>query len=250
MPSRLTGPPHRNAVRCVAFILALGLASESALAQVDEADRLQRCVNNREALTPILAELALTYNDEQIAQARQVLGIIANLGNGVRVAIKEYRPERAQEYLLRIQDAGRAVAVVCNVLDAGCPGRMANVIQQRIDESVAMRPWREALTRRYAEHVNNLTALCCDQAAHTTFTLAGTWTGSNGLTYELSQSGNTVGWRVNSISETGTVNVSGRSVAASWNGNWGSGSARGIVSVGPGGIANRIDWNNGIVFSR
>jgi len=249
MLSRLTGP-RRDAARCLAFVLALGLAGQSASAQVNEADRLQRCVNNREALAPILAELALTYDDQQIAQARQVLRVISQLGNALRVAIEEHRPERVREYLGRIQEAGRAVAVICNVLDAGCPGRMANVIQQRIDESVAMRPWRQTLTRRYAEHVNNLTALRCDQAANTTFTIAGTWTGSNGLTYELSQSGNTVGWRVNSIAETGTVNVSGRSVAASWDGNWGSGSARGTVSVGPGGIANRIVWDNGVVFSR
>lgn len=249
MPRRLTGP-RGGALRCLAFILALGLAGEAASAQVDEADRLQRCVNNRDAMAPIIAELQLTYNDEQLAQARLALGVIARLGNGIRDAIEEYRPERAQEYLLRVQEAGRAVAVVCTILDAGCPGRMANVIQQRIDEAIAARPIRQALERRYAEHRNNMIALRCDQAANTNFTIAGVWTGSNGLTYQIGQSGNTIGWQVASISETGTGSIAGRTVTASWNGNWGPGSATGTVSVGPGGVANRIDWNNGVAFTR
>jgi hypothetical protein len=62
----------------------------------------------------------------------------------------------------------------------------------------------------------------------------------------MSQSGNIIGWRVPRIGETGTGTVQGRTITISWNGQWGRGSATGTVSVG----ANRIDWNNGVNFTR
>lgn len=249
MLSRLA-VPHGNA-RCLAFILALGLVAEAASAQVDDADRMQRCANNHAALQPIIAQLQLTYDDEGIARARQALVALRRID----VSDSPFRGDMDVGTALRIrndrlQEIGRMVAVTCTELDLGCGQRMIRTVERRIDESVAALPARRVLEGQYQAYRNNMIALRCDQAANTSFTLAGTWTGSNGLSYEMGQSGNTIGWRVNSISETGRGTISGRSVAAAWNGNWGPGSATGTVSIGPGGVANRIDWNNGVVFSR
>ena len=74
--------------------------------------------------------------------------------------------------------------------------------------------------------------------------------GSNGLTYQIGQSGGTIGWQVASIAETGAGTVQDIRVAAAWNGNWGPGSATGTVVLGPDGVARRIEWSNGVVFSR
>ena len=240
-------------MRAICGFMAVAFAGQSASAQVDENDRLQRCVNNRDAMVPIIAELQLTYSDEDLARAQVALGRIMDLDYQLQVHFDEiagYGDPHFDSLLRRIQEAGQSVAVTCTVLDLGCGARMVNVIRQRVDEAIAVRPIRQALERRYAEHRNNLIALRCDQAANTTFTIAGVWTGSNGLTYQIGQTGNTIGWQVASISETGRGSIAGRTVTASWNGNWGPGSSTGTVTVGADGAANRISWNNGVTFTR
>jgi hypothetical protein len=248
-------------VRCLGLILSLGLAGQPVSAQVDEADRLQRCENNRAGIASMEAQQLQTYNDEEISRALLAIQALRRVAEEWdadvmhATAAGESSPQelqsRAQRWFVpRYNEIGRTASVLCGVEDGDCGRRMIALIQGRIAQSVPALPARRAWDARLAAYRNNMVALRCDQAANATFTLAGTWTGSNGLVYDVSQAGNNIGWRVNSIAETGAGSIQGRSVTASWNGNWGPGSSTGTVSIGPGGVANRIDWHNGVVFSR
>jgi photosystem II stability/assembly factor-like uncharacterized protein len=81
--------------------------------------------------------------------------------------------------------------------------------------------------------------------------VSGTWQSNIGLVYEIKCSGNTFNWRVASTGETAQGEVEGEILFASWRSRKGEQSARGaIVKVDDQGKALRIEWSNGVVFSR
>lgn len=163
-------------------------------------------------------------------------------GDLVESAIVEARP------LLEIT---RPFGIFCDFRDFMCASNLLVVLVARIDQQVAAQPIRAQAAQAIASYRANLVALGCDQAStRPGASIAGTWTSVRGLTYQITQSGSTIGWQVASISETAVGTINGTTVTASWNGNWGPGSASGTVSFGPNGVANRITWNNGAVFMR
>ena len=80
--------------------------------------------------------------------------------------------------------------------------------------------------------------------------LSGQWNSNLGNVYNISMSGNRFNWKVANIHESGSGTVDGGDIQASWNGDRGSGSASGQVTVDSKGKATQIVWNNGIVFFR
>jgi len=82
--------------------------------------------------------------------------------------------------------------------------------------------------------------------------LEGIWNSSIGFQYHIKQNGNTFTWNVTTpISEQGAGTISGNNINASWSGANGSGSASGkITGNDSSNRAKRIEWNNGVVFSR
>jgi hypothetical protein len=82
--------------------------------------------------------------------------------------------------------------------------------------------------------------------------IAGTWNSNIGAIYEITQDGLAFQWYTNNLGwdENATGTITGSTVSASWSGKHGSGTATGTVVSGREGIANRIEWTNGVVFSR
>ena len=81
--------------------------------------------------------------------------------------------------------------------------------------------------------------------------ISGIWQGNNGLLYEITSAGNTFTWKVQSTGETAKGKINGERLSASWRNQRGDQSAKGnIVSVDRYGKALRIQWSNGVVFSR
>jgi len=91
---------------------------------------------------------------------------------------------------------------------------------------------------------------CCISAVKSgggAVSIAGTWSGSNGWVYNISQNGSTFTWVVEGVSQKGEGNINGKSVSAKWDGG---GSARGEVKADANGRATRIEWSNGVIFTR
>lgn len=82
--------------------------------------------------------------------------------------------------------------------------------------------------------------------------IEGAWDSSIGFQYQITQAGNTFTWEVlKPIREHGQGTISGHTINASWRGDNGSGSASGrIILTASKNRANRIEWSNGVIFSR
>ncbi len=86
--------------------------------------------------------------------------------------------------------------------------------------------------------------------------IGGEWNSSIGFIYHIHQDGPHFTWEtVKGGKPTGQVgkgNIEGETVFASWKGGpQGPGEAKGtIVHVNPDGVATRIEWGNGVVFTR
>ena len=82
--------------------------------------------------------------------------------------------------------------------------------------------------------------------------IAGTWNSNIGAVYEIEQTGSTFNWETNNLGwdENATGTITGSTVKASWSGKNGYGSATGTIKTDPNGNTNRIEWTNGVVFSR
>lgn len=85
--------------------------------------------------------------------------------------------------------------------------------------------------------------------------IEGPWNSSIGYTYQIAHTGSTFTWTVTNqpqLGETGSGELTGtRNLKASWTNVNGSGSAEGSVgAVDANGRATRIDWTNGVVFTR
>ncbi len=79
--------------------------------------------------------------------------------------------------------------------------------------------------------------------------IAGPWNGSNGLTYYIIQNNNTFTWEATN-GEVGNGTINGTNINASWKGGFASGSGSGTIILNAQGMATRINWNNGVVFTR
>jgi hypothetical protein len=66
----------------------------------------------------------------------------------------------------------------------------------------------------------------------------------------MTQNGDSFAWSAAKIGEAARGKLTGNNIEASWNGNWGSGSASGSVEIDADGRAVRIRWSNGVVFTR
>jgi len=81
--------------------------------------------------------------------------------------------------------------------------------------------------------------------------LAGTWDGTVDTVYHIQQSGSAFTWTVENSNEQGKGEISGMKVKASWEGGAAPGSAEGqIVDPDAANGAMKIEWSNGVVFTR
>jgi hypothetical protein len=163
--------------RSLVFVSMAALAASSSTAQINEADRLQRCANNRATVLRIDEQLRTgpLWNDEQVARGRQALVAMRreyrdHLGMAVsyyNVFDKESRA-LADASLERFLAAARAANLMCVQPDRfKCPGRMIERLERQIDESVAALPARRVIECERMAAYNRYMALGCDNAGAT-----------------------------------------------------------------------------------
>ncbi len=81
--------------------------------------------------------------------------------------------------------------------------------------------------------------------------LAGNWKGFMGMTFAFSQNGSQFTWFVEATGEQAKGTIAGDALTVVWTGIQGGGSAKGkIAAKDATGRATRIEWDNGVVFSR
>ncbi|GEM_PF-2136492 len=81
--------------------------------------------------------------------------------------------------------------------------------------------------------------------------LAGDWQGFMNMTFSFSQSGNEFTWLVPATGEKAQGTIAGDALTVAWTNALGSGTAKGrIAAKDAAGRATRIEWDNGVVFSR
>ena len=81
--------------------------------------------------------------------------------------------------------------------------------------------------------------------------ISGTWHGSVGVDYVITQTGSQFTWVLGLINETGKGTLTGQNLSVNWSGPMSNGSATGkITKVDASGKATRIDWSNGAFFYR
>lgn len=171
--------PARLTIRTLLFALAAALAAAPAAAQISEADRLQRCANNREALTRInsVFRAPVAVTEEHVARMRTALVSIRRQVAEYQLELDEMRflaaagePYPRTTYLNELRQGiaatARAVNIVCTVMDDGCPMRIVPVLERAIDEAVARLERDRATEAEAQRYQTNLMALRCDQGTY------------------------------------------------------------------------------------
>ncbi|MCU0592944.1 MAG: hypothetical protein MUC57_15905 [Desulfobacterales bacterium] len=81
--------------------------------------------------------------------------------------------------------------------------------------------------------------------------LAGDWQGFMNMTFSFTQNGSQFAWFVQATGEKAQGTIAGDVLTVTWTNPLGSGSAKGkIAAKDASGRATRIEWDNGVVFSR
>ena len=84
--------------------------------------------------------------------------------------------------------------------------------------------------------------------------IAGRWRNQDGAVYEIEQAGEECTWLVRTIGQTAKCRVDGDQVTAQWYAAGDTttprGNATGIVKRDANGTVQRIEWSNGVVFTR
>ncbi len=80
--------------------------------------------------------------------------------------------------------------------------------------------------------------------------IGGMWESNIGRIYNIEQTGESFTWTVLSLLQVGKGTITGTTIEASWEGNAGTGSAKGKIILDESGKPIRIEWSNGVVFKR
>jgi hypothetical protein len=161
------------------FALAAVFVAAAASAQLNEADRLERCRNNRARIAQLEPLLAQMWDDRRVALARDMLPqlhAIRGMIQQAREMIETARRRRDERDLASGKEAERQlldrflanaslIRVRCAVQDAGCPDRVLAAVEQHIAFAAAERPARLAAEQQLAASRTNLLALRCDEPA-------------------------------------------------------------------------------------
>lgn len=267
--------PHVRAL--LAVPLAAALMAQPALSQINEADRLARCQNNRDAYARAEGEYQIyrqvvDWSEESISRARTAMVSLREMARDVRDTIELDQNDQNEEYYLnrtlaRMNDLNRTLArmirtaasfgVFCMERTPECALGLPDTLAREIDRAVAGQHPVQIAAREMARYRTNLIALRCDQtgtvitAATGVPNFAGSWRGTYfNADYILSQSGATVTWSAPGLGESARGSYANGTLTMSWNGSRGSGTASGNVVTNANGIATEIRWSNGNVFRR
>jgi hypothetical protein len=80
--------------------------------------------------------------------------------------------------------------------------------------------------------------------------IAGTWKSNIGLVYEIAQSKDKFTWKVINLKQEGEGTITGDSISATWVDPKGRGGAKGKIILNEKGKSVKIQWSNGVVFTK
>ena len=239
--------------------LVLICLSQPVKAQLSDAERQERCQNNKnriaeleQQLQVLNAELSQTMTKKEMEDARTNMLFVKSSKMGVSNL-------SSKEELKKILTIGAQYNYDYYTFDyskgdGGHIARMSELeklIAKKIDKAMSLN--RPALLtkktetdKQLASHRNNLIALRCDQPSD----ISGSWTSNIDVSYSISQTQSAFTWEAPKLHSKGEGTVTGNSISATWTGDWGSGSATGTIKLDATGRATQIDWSNGVVFTR
>ncbi len=262
------------------FAIAAALAAQPASAQINEADRLERCQNNRNAIAVLEVEeqgwgderrarLALVSNSLEADQRR--LDRLAAMDVGFRTNNRTGSPEIFERYRVEILEPTRALAermrqsaaavgIFCFRDDLTCVNGLWQAVERERANAQVDSARRAEVAQQMARYRTNLIALRCDQASAPAAAgagsptdagpLSGVWRSSfRDIRIQISQNGRDLsGQTSDGFSYGGTVD--GDSVTLTWTANGGTGSQTGSISYDSNGRAVLIDFGGGISWRR
>jgi hypothetical protein len=236
--------------------LVLICLSQPVKAQLSDAERQERCQNNRNRvaeleaqLRVIDADLSASMTEKEMEDARTQMIYVKWM--------KKYENQLDENFIKLNKIAGQYnySFIDCRLkLFQGiteCLIRLEKLIAQKIDKAVSLdrlelQAKKNETEKQLNEHRNNLVALRCDQPPD----ISGSWTSNIDVSYSISQNQSAFTWSAPKLHSKGEGTVTGNSISATWTGDWGPGSATGTIKVDATGRATQIDWSNGVVFKR
>ena len=240
------------------WLFFLLLSFNASAQDLTDAQRLERCQNNKNRLAEletqlrvIDAELSKTWSKKEIEDARENMVFVRSFG-------QKSRPED-------VKKIDRIAAIYNFVVDGKGSSylvQLENEIGKKIDKAVSLQNKRPELLnkkneidKQIASHRNNIIALGCDKASFNgnTPNLAGTWKGLNWV-YEITQNGTAFSWKITNDaayneSAKGDI-LDGNKIKATWTNKNGTDTGTGNIITDSNGKAIEIQWLNGVVFTR
>jgi hypothetical protein len=167
----------RSGLRKLVISLAAIATAGPVTAQVSEADRLQRCENNRSALAQLQERSRQLWSDERIARTQAAVVALARLRNQIDAAksitwdpVYSGQELQAQSEIIAgfrhsIAEIGRSFDTYCLVGDTDCVDGIPGHLTRELEQAVARRGEGPQIARQIALHETNLRALGCDEVA-------------------------------------------------------------------------------------
>ena len=160
----------RRLVRLAACLALVGMSS-SAVAQIDERDRLERCANNRARMLEIQSQWPTGeagWSDEQIALA---LAALRNLETANRRAQSLFNDPSslalsdAADIVREMVPIARQFDITCFPFGIACGNVFVRELENKIDAAETGRSRRAALLQRFNAYRSNYIALDCVRGA-------------------------------------------------------------------------------------
>jgi hypothetical protein len=243
------------------IFLVLICLSQPVKAQLSDAERLERCQNNKNRIVEletqlrvIDAELSQAMSPKEIEDARTEMVYVKWIKNAPNLVPENLNKfdRIVAHYNFNFDRCAKKQTLDMQPLTP-CITALEEIIAQKIDKAVSLnRPAllakKNETEKQLAFHRNNLLKWGCD--ALTTPDISGSWTSNIDVSYSISQTQSAFTWEAPKLHSKGEGTVTGNSISVTWTGDWGPGSATGTIKLDATGRATQIDWSNGVVFKR
>ena len=263
---------HHLGTLSMLWLFFLLLSFNASAQDLTDAQRLERCQNNKNRLTElekqsaiVNAELRKIPEKKEIDDARDNMIFIKKLETDRIDNVKKLSEKQKLLYRKILSLYNFDIGDCYDNSSANftsCIVGLYTTIVQKIDKGSALLLQRPALVKQkqdidkqIASHRNNIIALGCDKTSFNgnTPNLAGTWKGLNWV-YEITQNGTAFSWTITNdaaYNESAKGNIlDGNKIKATWTNKNGTDTGTGNIITDSNGKAIEIQWLNGVVFTR
>lgn len=250
--------------RLPAFILFLSVLLSSLIAHSQDPATAQkeyecrinkiRIIELEKKLSVINADLSASLTQQEIEDQRTEMTRLRSMKNPDSLQWPLFAGIAAKNnFKLRNCDASPQATLQC-LAD------LEKKIKSKIDKALSLNK-PELLDKKneadtlLASYRSNIIAWRCDQPADNDVEILadihGTWKSNKDVFYSIIQTGSVFTWSIAELHEKAEGTINGIKVSVKWTGDRGAGSTTGVVTlIDETGKATRIEWNNGLIFTR